>query len=360
MGVYKKAIITDAGEALRARAVAGEVSMQFSHAKTSTYVYPDGTDLTKLTDLQEIRQTVIPSNVQITNDTLISVRSLFGNEQINEAYLIQNVGVYATDGENEILFAVCQAITPDQMPAYDGVAPSSFIYNVQLTVSQAAQISLVINTAGTATTQDVLELEQKKVNGNGGDISETVITTAEESQAEYPVPEVGDSAKTVLGKVQKFFGDLRNWMTGVCLLGQIVNNCVTDNAKLPLSAAQGKVLMDLYNVLNTNQKPTVYSKQIWSSELIYNAWMNIAKIGRICIAWGSFVVKEEKNITNVDLFNISNTGITPMGYTTFSLSSFNPTDQGGIGALNLDGKVVFALPESGTKEWRFNFSFVSS
>ena len=80
MGVYKKAIITDAGEALRARAVAGEANMQFSCAKTSTYVYPEGTDLTKLTDLQEIRQTVVPSNVQITNDTLISVRSLFGNE----------------------------------------------------------------------------------------------------------------------------------------------------------------------------------------------------------------------------------------------------------------------------------------
>ena len=43
-------------------------------------------------------------------------------------------------------------------------------------------------------------------------------------------------------------------MKGVCLLGQIVNNCVTDNAKLPLSAAHGKVLMDLYNVLNTKAK----------------------------------------------------------------------------------------------------------
>ena len=181
---------------------------RFSCAKTSTYVYPEGTDLTKLTDLQEIRQTVVPSNVQITNDTLISVRSLFGNEQISEAYLIQNVGVYATDGENEILFAVCQAITPDQMPAYDGVAPSSFIYNVQLTVSQAAQISLVVNTAGTATTQDVLELEQKKVNGNGGDISETVIAATEKSQAEYPVPAAGDSAKTILGKVQKIFSEI--------------------------------------------------------------------------------------------------------------------------------------------------------
>ena len=94
----------------------------------------------------------------------------------------------------------------------------------------------------------------KKADASGGDISETVITTVEASQDEYPVPAAGDSAKTVLGKVQKFFADIRNWMKGVCLLGQIVNNCVTDNVKLPLSAAQGKVLMDLYNVLNTNQK----------------------------------------------------------------------------------------------------------
>ncbi len=96
----------------------------------------------------------------------------------------------------------------------------------------------------------------KKADASGGDISETVITTVKASQAEYPVPAAGDSAKTVLGKVQKFFADIRNWMKGVCLLGQIVNNCVTDNAKLPLSAAQGKVLMDLYNVLNTNQLNT--------------------------------------------------------------------------------------------------------
>ena len=99
----------------------------------------------------------------------------------------------------------------------------------------------------------------KKADASGGDISETVITTVKASQAEYPVPAAGDSAKTVLGKVQKFFADIRNWMKGVCLLGQIVNNCVTDNAKLPLSAAQGKVLMDLYNVLNTNQQKIINS-----------------------------------------------------------------------------------------------------
>ena len=99
----------------------------------------------------------------------------------------------------------------------------------------------------------------KKADASGGDISETVITTVKASQAEYPVPAAGDSAKTVLGKVQKFFADIRNWMKGVCLLGQIVNNCVTDNAKLPLSAAQGKVLMDLYNVLNTKRLSVRFS-----------------------------------------------------------------------------------------------------
>ena len=46
---------------------------------------------------------------------------------------------------------------------------------------------------------------------------------------------------------------MRNVVAGFKLAlyaGQVVNNCVTDNASLPLSAAQGKVLMDLYTVLN--------------------------------------------------------------------------------------------------------------
>ena len=100
--------------------------------------------------------------------------------------------------------------------------------------------------------QALKDLDDSKASASGGDISDTVITSAEEPTAEYPVPAAGDSTKVFLGKTRKFFSDIKNWMTGVCMLGQIVNNCVTDNAKLPLSAAQGKALMDLYNVLNTN------------------------------------------------------------------------------------------------------------
>lgn len=308
MGVYKKAVITEAGEALVARAVSGEVTIQFSNAVTSSYTYSEGTNLKKLTELQEVKQTVIPSNVQIANDTLISIRTMFDNSEITQEYLIQNVGIYASDGETEILFAVCQATTPDQMPAFNGVAPSSFIYNVQISIAQADQLSISINTAGVATVQDVLDLEKKmeekkmdssggdasdtvasveepnseeekypdigskgsmknilgnlyrwvktlkadKVDSAGGDTAETVISAFEASSENFPVPAVKEKAKTRWGKVKKFCEDFKAWMTGVCLLGHIVNNCVTNNPNLPLSAAQGKALMDLYTVLNTN------------------------------------------------------------------------------------------------------------
>jgi hypothetical protein len=90
-----------------------------------------------------------------------------------------------------------------------------------------------------------------KADASGGDVSEMTVKTLETITTEFPVPVAGECTKTFLGKVKKFFEDTKNWMTGVCLIGQIVNNCVTNNAKLPLSAAQGKVLMDLYTVLNT-------------------------------------------------------------------------------------------------------------
>ena len=59
---------------------------------------------------------------------------------------------------------------------------------------------------------------------------------------------------TKLATGNKLAVTLRNLKAGLqfCLhVGSIVNNCVTDNARLPLSAAQGKVLMDAVTKLNS-------------------------------------------------------------------------------------------------------------
>lgn len=52
-------------------------------------------------------------------------------------------------------------------------------------------------------------------------------------------------------KLGVLLSNIKAAFKGACLIGHIVNNCVTDRSDLPLSAAQGKTLMDLYNVLNT-------------------------------------------------------------------------------------------------------------
>ena len=64
-------------------------------------------------------------------------------------------------------------------------------------------------------------------------------------------------AKLVTGN--KLAVTLRNLKAGLQFVlhtGSIVNNCVTDNAKLPLSAAQGKVLQDAITKLNGDLWPT--------------------------------------------------------------------------------------------------------
>lgn len=213
MGVYKKAVITNAGRALMARSIAGEIVMQFSRAVTSSHIYPSDTDFKSYISLEGIQQTVIPSNVQVVNDTLISVRALFGNESISESYLIQNIGLYATDGNEEILFSVSQATTPDEMPAYNGVAPSAFIYTIQNAVLQANSLSLTINPAGTATTQDILDLDGAKLEIDG-DISETVVETLEPVvEDKFPIPSAGERIKQFLGKVLTFLRNIKPFQT---------------------------------------------------------------------------------------------------------------------------------------------------
>lgn len=109
---------------------------------------------------------------------------------------------------------------------------------------------------------DSLDTELKKrVAVTGGDISNTKIATADNITTEFPVPSAGDTPKAFLGKMKKFAEDFKNLKTGLLTVGMLVNNCTTNNANLPLSAAQGKVLMDLYTQLNGELK-VVYSSAV--------------------------------------------------------------------------------------------------
>ena len=161
MGAFNQAVITDAGEALITKILAGTATLSLTRAVTSNYEYPEGTDIKTLTDLLGIQQTMSNPKAQIESDTVIAVQALFGNADITQAYDIWNVGLYAMDGESEILFSVSQAQEPDQMPAFEGVAPSSYIYDIRLTISQASEITIEVNPAGTVTNQEFITFKNE-------------------------------------------------------------------------------------------------------------------------------------------------------------------------------------------------------
>lgn len=213
MGQYNKAILTAAGENLIARALAGEIQLNITKAKTSNYIYPAGTDFQSLTDLQGIKQTVSDPATAVYNDTMIQTRILFSNEAIESTYYIHNIGLYAVDGTQEVLFCIVTAETPDEMPQYNGVASTSYIYNIQNVVQDAAELNIAVNPSGTATIQDVLE----RVDATGGDISETVIETLETVEDKYPLPTAGESVKRFFGKVLTFLRNIRPLTSDIML-----------------------------------------------------------------------------------------------------------------------------------------------
>jgi len=213
MGQYNKAVLTAAGEKLIARALAGEIKLRITQAKTSDYAYPDSTNLKSLKDMQGIKQTVHDPETTVLNNTMIQTRVLFSNEKIASTYYIHNIGLYAMDGTEEVLFCIVTAETPDEMPQYNGVASTSYIYNIQNVVEGVNELQIVVNSSGTATIQDVME----RVKANGGDISETVIEKLETIEDKYALPAAGESVNQFFGKVLTFLRNIRPLTTDLSL-----------------------------------------------------------------------------------------------------------------------------------------------
>lgn len=207
MGAFKAAVITDNGNAMIANAVADLKTVRFSKVVVSSHEYPDDTIWNGLTALDEIQQETTPTDVRISGTSQVSLRALFTNTNVQEKYKIQIIGVYATDGDQEVLFAVSKALQADEMPAYVGAAPSSFIYNISLVISRASAVQATVDPAGTATVQDVLSAKediaklQEKIEKVYRDVVVTVPVTWTGSAAPYtqeitvPGIKVGDPAE---------------------------------------------------------------------------------------------------------------------------------------------------------------------
>lgn len=156
MGQYNTAVLTTAGQALLTSILGAQGTLTFSKFQTSSYQYASGTDLSSLTSLQSVEQEVTPSAGGIKDATTFYSSSTVDNTGVTVEYVNYTVGLFATDGDDEVLFAVSTAITPDVIPVDDGGTPSTYTYTMSIGVSSTANITVEVDDQGILRVQSIV------------------------------------------------------------------------------------------------------------------------------------------------------------------------------------------------------------
>ena len=164
MAEFNKLIITNKGQALMAKLIAGTTTVEFTKIRTSTNVYTN-TQILTLTALANVKQTTDVSRVIRTNNVAVQVEGAIENSILTTGYKINSVGLYAKDpDEGEILYAVASVASSDNgawMPPFNGVAVSGAYFKLITTVSNSDNVSLRVDQAAVATVGDIQDLQNQ-------------------------------------------------------------------------------------------------------------------------------------------------------------------------------------------------------
>ena len=171
MAIFKDTTITDNGRTLIANALGNNKQITFTRMVTSSKVYSDTTDVSKLINIDEIKQTVNLSRVS-QEGTKVRLNAIFTNASVNSAYKIETIGLYGKiDSGNEILYSVTRAAEADTMPATNGINLATVEIDQITEINNSNGATMVINPSTLATLstlQDYIKHEEK-INWMGTD-----------------------------------------------------------------------------------------------------------------------------------------------------------------------------------------------
>lgn len=162
--------------------------------------------------------------------------------------------------------------------------------------------------------------------------------TFEDYSGSTTVPDAATAINSIRskGKLSTILSNMKAAFKGACLIGQIVNNCVTNNAKLPLSAAQGKALMDLYTQLNSDLSAKEFAFAT-NPDGVSNANIKCIQIGKLCVVNGTF----RPRIAGTPLL-LGSFAIMPKYGGYYPITAFDKVAS--FGTLSADGKFNCNIP----------------
>lgn len=162
MAEFSKLVITNKGQALLAKMIAGEGSVEFTKVSASSTAYTDA-QLERLISLSNVKQTSLISKITRTNGVAIKVEAAFTNTELTAGYYMKALGLYAVDPDDgEILYAVTRETSGNcYMPAYNGITVSGAYVQLVTTVGNAENVSLEVDQAAVATIGNIQDLQKQ-------------------------------------------------------------------------------------------------------------------------------------------------------------------------------------------------------
>lgn len=258
-------VLTNKGLALITKLMAAQATLSFSRVAVGTGRVPSGYDAQNMTGLNEYKMdaTIESCGVSIEQSDVAYIVTQISSVGVSTGFAITEAGVFATDPDDgEILYAYLD-LTQD--PQY--------IYASTDAISKFAEITFNV-LVGSVTSVTAIVSPGALVKKSEFDNLKTRVEDVEtpEFDASGTAEGITDKTSLLASFVTKMplVKFMRNVVAGFKLVlysGQIVNNCVTDRPDLPGSAAQLKVLMDLYTVLNT--KNDNYGKILWTGSSFF-------------------------------------------------------------------------------------------
>ena len=157
MSQYNKTVLTHAGLELAKKANAGQAKFGITRAVTSADDWSHKTvqDLEEVTTIPNIMQqgTIMDTDEVESSNSVIGVSLCFTNKNLSTGYQIRIIGLYVKEEgqENDFLYAVTTAITPEYMPSFADKVLYRFNTQMYLVIGNAQSVNVVIN-EGTAVT----------------------------------------------------------------------------------------------------------------------------------------------------------------------------------------------------------------
>ncbi|GED95540.1 hypothetical protein LBSP_21000 [Lentilactobacillus buchneri subsp. silagei] len=185
---YDLAKVTANGNNLIAQILANKSSLSVDKIEISDTQLPSTTDISTMTSVPKVVQTVSANGFSKNSNTLI-ISTVVDNSSISADYKAWVFGIWGSDsqnGQSQLIAVITSTNSPDTIPAFSGSTPVSYTYKFNIGFSNASQIQFnmiddsfatndtVVHTTGDETIDGQKKFKTDPTDGAGNAYAKTV------------------------------------------------------------------------------------------------------------------------------------------------------------------------------------------